>query len=611
MDKNQLTGIILLVAIFAGYVYFFSPDPKTIEATQIINQDTITQTDSFDSQKSEISSEVVVKTLKEAIDSTAQKEQIKRDIFQISSDALGDSVILENKDLQITFNTLGGSINRVLLKKFITHKKEPLVLLDKSSLQTQEFVETLKYGQVDLNTLYYEVEKKSNKVIFILTDDSTQAYIKRTYSLEEKGFKVSYKLEISGLESLIKDKAIYLSWKQKIKQLEKTSKQLAPNTTINYYLTEDGFDYLSKTANDEKTLGADLQWLSVKQKFFNTGILPEGKLENTVLKLQNNNIKDIVKEAEISTTVLEPEKGLNFYFGPNQYYVCKKIAKDYEKNVELGWVIFEPISLYLIMPIFSFLEKFFDNYGLIILILVFIVKSILFPLTYQSYKSMAKTRVLKPELDALKAKYGKDTQKIQKEQMKIYSKFGVNPLSGCIPVLAQAPIFLALFNFFPNAIQLRQKSFLWADDLSTFDSIATLPFDIPGYGMTVSLFTLLFTISQLVYTYYNNQMTPMNTSGPAFMKNMGYIFPVIMLFVFNTFSAGLTYYYFVSNMITIAQQLFIRRIVDEDKIREKLDSYKDKNPSGKKGKWQSRLQKMLQEQEETKRVQKQHKKKNK
>jgi YidC/Oxa1 family membrane protein insertase len=250
-------------------------------------------------------------------------------------------------------------------------------------------------------------------------------------------------------------------------------------------------------------------------------------------------------------------------------------------------------------PIFSFLESITPNYGLNIFLLVLLIKMALFPLVYKAYLSMAKTRVLKPEMDEIRQRCGDDMLKIQQEQSALYQKVGVNPLSGCIPMLAQSPILFAMFNFFPNLIDLRQKSFLWADDLSSYDSVLNLPFAIPFYGDHVSLFTILMTVSTLIYTYYNNQMT-MSSSNPqqAPMIIMSYAMPIIFLFVLNSFSAGLTYYYFLSNVITIAQQLSIRRFVDDKDIRQKLEEYQKKNIEKKPSGFQARLADMMKAQAE-------------
>jgi YidC/Oxa1 family membrane protein insertase len=331
-----------------------------------------------------------------------------------------------------------------------------------------------------------------------------------------------------------------------------------------------------------------------------------GVVKSTVDKADSSIIKQLEAHASIPASALNDGK-LNFryYFGPNNYQITKKVTEGFGSNVYLGWTIFSTINKFLVIPIFNFLQQYISNYGVIILILVMVIKILLFPLSYKSHISLAKTKVLKPEIDEIKAKYGDDQQKIQMEQMQLYSKVGVNPLSGCIPVLLQMPIFLALYNFFPNSIELRQESLLWAHDLSTYDSIATLPFTIPAYGSHVSLFCILMTISTLIYTWFNNQAT--TVTGP--MKSMQYVMPVVFLFFFNNLSAGLTYYYFINNALTIGQQLGFRAFVNEKKIRMKLEENKAKNVNKKKSKFAQRLEDAMKQAEGAKKISETKKKK--
>jgi YidC/Oxa1 family membrane protein insertase len=267
----------------------------------------------------------------------------------------------------------------------------------------------------------------------------------------------------------------------------------------------------------------------------------------------------------------------------------KNVTPDFEENVNMGWSVLSFINKYFVRIIFNFLERFFSNYGVIILIMVVIVRIILSPLTYKSHMSMAKMRVLKPELDAIKEKFPDDQQKAQQEQMALYRQVGINPLSGCIPMVLQMPILFSLFYFFPNAIELRQQGFLWSTDLSTYDSVLNLPFTIPFYGDHVSLFTLLMTVSTILYTWSNSQIT--TVTGP--MKTMQYMMPVIFLFFLNSFSSGLTFYYFVSNMSTFGQTFLFRRFIDEGKIKSILDENKKKNANKSKSKFQMKLEEAM------------------
>jgi YidC/Oxa1 family membrane protein insertase len=357
--------------------------------------------------------------------------------------------------------------------------------------------------------------------------------------------------------------------------------------------TEEGFDYLSEASKDRETeTVTNVQWLSLKQKFFNSGfIVREGAnipsatvtaypLYSEVPNTPKNSEKFIkALEAQIQLPlegIISGKSSYAFYFGPNDFKICKAVTENYQKNVYLGWPLISWINRFVVIPVFDILQNVFSSFGLIIVILVLLIKAVLLPLSYKSFVSMAKMKALKPELDELKAKHPDDQQAIQMEQMQLYKQFGINPLSGCIPVLLQMPILLAMFNFFPNAIELRGESLWWATDLSSYDEFIMLPFEVPFYGSHVSMFTLLMTISTLVYTWVNNQVS--TVTGP--MKYMSYAMPVVFLFVLNSFPAGLSFYYFVSNIVTIAQQLIIRRFVDEGQLRLQLEANRDKNLSG-------------------------------
>ena len=303
---------------------------------------------------------------------------------------------------------------------------------------------------------------------------------------------------------------------------------------------------------------------------------------------------------EVAMPLSNGSLAYRYFFGPNDQRVMDDVAPGFEENIDFGWAIFGWIGKYVISPVFHFMEGFIGSYGLIIVLLVLLVKTVLFPLSYKSYLSMAKMKVLKPELDEIKEKHGDDMQKAQAEQMQLYGKVGVNPISGCVPMLLQMPILLAMFNFFPNSIELRQEPFLWTDDMSTYDSILDLPFEIPFYGDHVSLFVILMTLSTILYTWSNNQAS--TVQGP--MKSVQYFMPVILMFVLNAYPAALSFYYFVSNLVTFGQQAIIRRFVDDDKIRAKLEENKKRNKDKKKSAFQSRLEdamKASQEKQQNKR----------
>ncbi|MFT7381865.1 MAG: YidC/Oxa1 family membrane protein insertase, partial [Roseivirga sp.] len=357
-------------------------------------------------------------------------------------------------------------------------------------------------------------------------------------------------------------------------------------------LAED-LDDLSATSSDpqQELITEPLKWLSFDQKFFNAGIIAEKSFSSANISTSIPALDTvIVKGGEMSLGIpmADVYEGgqFKYYFGPNNYKILQKVTDGYEENINLGYVFVSWVNKYIIINLFDFLQRYISNYGVIIMIIVLIIKLALFPLSRKSYLSMAKMKVLKPEIDALKEKTGGDAQKMQQEQMKLYREVGVNPISGCIPVVLQMPILFAMFFFFPNSIELRGESFLWATDLSTYDVLFYLPFTIPFYGSHVSGFTLLMTLSTILYTWSNNQVS--TVQGP--MKTIGYVMPLIFMFVLNSYSSGLSFYYFVSNIITFGQQALIRRFVNEDKILATLEENKKKNANKGKSKFQQKLE---------------------
>ncbi|MEL7148619.1 MAG: membrane protein insertase YidC, partial [Bacteroidota bacterium] len=356
-------------------------------------------------------------------------------------------------------------------------------------------------------------------------------------------------------------------------------------------------------------LTGPVDWVSFHQKYFTIGVIPErttgdGKVTMDTNEEESDYVKTVSAAFELpSANFLGEGINMRYYFGPNDYELLSKVTPNYDSNVYFGWGPLKWINKFFTLNVFNFLQSFIGNYGLIILIMVIIIRLILSPLTYKSHMSMAKMRVLKPELDAIKEKHDGDMQKAQPEQMELYQKAGINPISGCIPMLLQMPILFSMFYFFPNALELRQESFLWATDLSVYDSIFTIPFEVPWYGDHVSLFTLLMTASTILYTWSNSQVS--SVAGP--MKTVQYLMPIMFLFFLNSYSAGLTFYYFVSNIFSFSQIALFRKLVDEDKIKAVMDENKKKNANKKKSKFASRLEEAMKASEEARKQKKKKK----
>lgn len=585
MDRNSITGIVLIMGMLLGYQYFFAP--KEVPVTKVT-------TNSVTKKVASVQKDTLVAVL----DTNAKAEQ---------------NFTLENKDIIVKLSSKGGKILSVQLKNYKSYanfkdgKKEGLFLYNATS---DEFsIELpLNTGKTSLNKVDFTGVQVGNKVEFTGTL-ATGEIIHSSYLLPESGYLLSYNLDAKSVN--LKGGDYLIHWKENIHQTEKDITE-ERKATVNYLLAEDDeFDNLSENPSSIVTENIDqpTKWVSFKKKYFLSGLIPQGFTFKSAALSATPNLTDSVNIKTLDAALIGSAQDLSvgksafqFYFGPNDYAIVNKVeAPNFGKNVKLSYDFLLPITKYIFVPLFSFLESIFKNYGLLIVMLVLIIKSALLPLTYKSYVSMAKTRILAPEVAAIKEKIGDDAARVQQETMKLYGEVGVNPLSGCIPVLATMPVLMAVFMLFPNLINLRQESFLWANDLSTYDSFITLPFTIPFYGAHVSLFCLLMTVSQLAYGYYNNQITPDQPGQPINMKMMAYITPVIFMFVMNSFPAGLSFYYFVSNLVTIGQQLAIRKFVNEDKIKALLDANRLKIAAGggpKKSKFSQYLQTQLKTMEE-------------
>ncbi len=591
MDKNTATGLILMSLLLIIYFQFFSPQVDEPAQTQPEQE----QIDESLPIPAQIQPEQNLSAISDS--AVSQENKFKYGIFSNGGTGESNITTIENEDGIFSFNSKGGVISRVHLKDFLTYYKKPLILIDENSSK-YSLTLTGATNSVNLNELYYKTSKTKRADTTYLTftldlEDGRQ--VKQIYAIPSSGFQIGYRIELKGLDAFLQTDAIY-RWENRMKNLEHDVEDSRIRAAVNYYTLADGFDGFSERSTDlEEESLASTSWISFKQHFFTSAIIAKNKFSSGLLSMAVDESDTSTVKIGIVTMKVPADDfksgaaSFTYYLGPNNYQVLKKVTKGFDKNVYMGWPPVNIVNKYLIIPIFNFLEKYISNYGIIIIILVIIIKLLLSPLSYKSYLSMAKTKVLKPELDELKSKYPDDMQKQQKEQMKLYQQVGVNPLSGCIPMVLQMPILFAMFYFFPGSIELRQESFLWADDLSTYDSVLNLPFTIPLYGDHVSLFVLLMTASTILYTWSNNQVSAVQ--GP--MKSMSYMMPFIFMFVLNSFPAALSFYYFVANLVTFAQQALIRKFVDEDKILAILNENRLRNKDKKKSKFQLKLEQAM------------------
>ncbi len=543
LDNNTIIGLIL-IGIIMMWIGFNSTTPETAGEPVV---STTESTEAEDDPRLSEAEEITVTPEGAVLAQSASEEFYE----------------LENSVMIISISNKGAAIQRAELKKFKTWQQKPVRLID------DNFNWNILFGKVvatSTGRLLFTVKDKSDKHI-TFTSSIQNKPINITYTLEPESYQVGITVESSLLSS-----GGFVDMKIKAFRLEKNRDFESNRTSVYYHLANGKLKNLSESRSDSKS-AENLDWIAFRHQFFSLILSSDKDYNNAQMTVEPLQEEDYTKlmamRAELPAT--STPVFLNLYIGPNKFNILKSYQKDYEKLIPLGWAIFGWINRGVVIPIFNWLESYNLNYGIIILIMAVLIKIVIFPFTYGSYRSMAKMRILKPEMDEINEKYKDEKDQLKKQQalMELYRKSGVNPLGGCIPLLFQMPILFAVFQFFPASFELRGQSFLWAEDLSTYDSILELPFRIPGYGSHVSLFTLLMTISTIIYTWMNQQLTPQNNQLPQ-LKYMLYLMPLIFLGVFNNYAAGLTYYYFISNIITFGQQYAIKAFIDEDKLHAKI-----------------------------------------
>lgn len=635
MDKKSIIGIVLIFAILVVFSIINQPSKEEIEAAKIekdsiakVETENALQQQQKQAEQTSDNQNVVAKP-----DTLSRENEIKEKVDQLGvfgAAAVGEESFstLENNLIKITFSNKGGKIYSVELKNYLTHDSLPLLLFDgpktlfglnffaqNRSIQTDQLYfkpvvgnqKTIVSGPIvkkgSEGKIKFNKENPGGKesVSYRLEVGPGQ-YMEYVYTLSYNSFMVDFDLNMHGMNQYIASNQPYLNfnWSYDIPRQERISKFGEDRyTNITYKFFEDEVDNLTANKTVEENLTTRLKWIGFKQLFFSSTIIADESFPNAQIR-QKEFENDKKYLANFYADIAFPyggtqneSVGMKFYFGPNHYQTLSQYNIDLERQVYLGYAIVRPVNKYLIIPLFNFLRKFISNFGVIILLLTLFIKSILFPFTYKSYMSQAKMRALKPEIDELGKKFGKD-KAMEKQQatMALYKKAGVNPMGGCLPMILQFPILIAMFFFFPTSIELRQQSFLWATDLSTYDSIfewsANIPLISQFYGNHVSLFCLLMTVTTIISTSLNQQAA--TSQGMPGMKTMMYLMPVMFLFILNNYSSGLSYYYFLANVITIGQTYLIRSFVDEDKIRAQLQVNKKKPV--KRSNFQKRLEDM-------------------
>ncbi len=607
MDRNTFTGLFLILIILVGSTFLMQPSDEDIKREKAKqSQDSIARVKKLESPK--IVQDSTKTVVVPAIDSTL----IKSGPFGSAQSGTNEPIVLENELIKVKISPQGGRIASVELKKFKTYKKLPLIMFEG---QGNRF--GLIFGaagkNISTNDLYFQptgtsvsVAKNDSVSLTMRLNYSEGKYIDYIYSLTGDSYNVDLTIATKGMQDVVTptQKNLTLNWETTLKQKEKDLASEQRYSSTYFKQGDESVDYLSLTESETKAISeGKIKWFSFKQHFFSNVLIAKNSFDKGELivntSLDSNTVKSFAANMQIPFERQDVTSyPMKFYFGPNQLNILEKQGFEIEKQIDLGYWPLKYINRWIVLPVFSFLERFGWGYGFIILVLTVLLKMVLLPLTYKSYLSMAKMRILKPEMDEIKGKVGDDNPTLlQQEYLKLYKKAGVNPLGGCLPMILQLPIIMAFFFFFPNLFELRQRSFLWMDDLSTFDAFFQMGFNIPFLGSHISLMCILMTISTLIYTYFNNQVS----GATGQMKYIGYITPIIFFGVLNSYPSGLNYYYFLANMMTFAQQYIIRMFVNDDKIHAQIQENKKKPQSEKKKSgFQQRMEDYMRQQQQNK-----------
>lgn len=639
IDKKTIIGLVLIFAVFGVWMYVSQPSEE--ERAKIKQKQDSAMAASMraeqEAEKAERLSEDAEKKEQADIKQLAQaaegNDSLATEARRILSNQFGafseaalnkeQHLTIENELLKADLTSLGANIEQVTLKEYKTYHKDSVRFFTENG---NSYGLNLSIGSKVLRTneLNFEVfvndkpytggEKLSVKgkdslvvSMRLYADADTltrnRGYLEYRYTLRGDDYRIGYSIITNNLEKVITDRnTLEFVWNSKLRLKEKDGNVERKNSSI-YYLLKDEVEYLKENgADDQKEEnGIPIKWVSFKQQFFSTALIAESSNDFAYAKMQTITEKGQHDKylRTMKSDLNIPFDGdkeyfkydMNFFFGPNKYSVVSDYNIDMEQIIPLGWGFFllHWINRFVVLPVFNFLQQFGWSMGIIILVLTILVKLVLFPLAYKSYSSSAKMRVIAPEVQKINEKYPKQEQAMQKQQaiMNLYKRAGINPMAGCLPMLLQFPILVAMFRFFPASIELRQQSFLWADDLSSYDSILDLPFNIPFYGAHISLFCLLMTVAQIFYTRITMKQQPQNNAMPG-MKFMMYFMPVMMLFILNSQSAALNYYYLISLCITFIQMFAIQKSINGEKVLKRLEA-NSKKPL-KKSKWQQRIE---------------------
>ena len=640
MDKKSIIGIAVVAVLFLGFAYFNSQQQKEyleqkaayeayVDSVAAAARAAAPVADSLASGNG-VQAEVAAAEAAAAV----RERQVETlgESLTAAREAEAEEFIVENDVMAVLFSTRGGQIKGVTLKDYTQYgprgKRDRKIEMMDPATARFGLSFYLKNGlkNVPVNTLDYVFtaqpvvgEADGAKSVVMRLPVAEGAYLEYRYLIydteaPERDYLVDFDVRLVNMApEMANQTQIQIDWANTTFQNEKGFQNENMYTTLSYrFPDETSIEELGMSEGAKsKNISTQVNWVAFKQQFFSSVFIAPDNVSYANLAFdtaapESSLLKTFTAQMGVPYTPQTEGYDFAFYFGPNKYSILKKIGEPggadiyLERLVPLGWGIFGWVNRWCVIPVFDFLRNYIGSFGIIIFILVLLVKLVISPLTYKSYVSMAKMRLVKPQIDELAKKYPKpeDAMKKQQATMELYKKAGINPMGGCIPMLIQLPILIAMFRFFPASIELREQPFLWADDLSSYDSIVNLPFSIPFYGDHVSLFALLMAVSLFGYSWFNYQQTASSQPQMAGMKfMMVYMMPIMMLLWFNSYSSGLCYYYLLSNIFTIGQTLVIRRMVDDNKIHAIMQANAAKKSKGKKSKFQQRYEELMRQQE--------------
>ena len=607
MDKNTITGLVLIGLLLIGFSYFSRPTQEQLEAQQRY-YDSIAQ---VQQREAELRAKADAALANERA-FAAQNDSSA--IFFNASQGSNEQIVIQNNLAKLTIDTKGGRISSATLKEYMGQDKVTPVTLFDGKDASMNFLFYNKKETIQTEDYFFTPIYQNDSTVTMRLSADSESYIDFIYAMHKDNYLVDFTIHAVNMgNKLAHTDYVDIEWTQRARQIEKGYTYENRLSELTYKITGDDTDYLSAMQDAKEDVAERLDWIAFKNQFFSSVFLADASFEKTKLasKMEaqgSGYIKDY--EAEMVTkfdpTGKEATK-LYFYFGPNHYKTLSAVGddlgKDWDLNrlVYLGWPLIRWINKLFTINLFDWLTSLGLSMGIVLLLMTLIVKIVVLPTTWKTYLSSAKMRALKPKVDELNQKYPKqeDAMKKQQEMMSLYSQYGVSPMGGCLPMLIQFPILIALFMFVPSAIELRQQSFLWADDLSTYDAFINLPFHVPFLGSHISLFCLLMTVTNLLNTHYMMQQQD-NGSNPqmAAMKWMSYFMPVMFLFVLNDYPSGLNYYYFLSTLISVITTLVMRKMTNEEKLLAQLEANKKDLKKMKKTGFAARLEAMQKQQEE-------------